>query len=163
MIPKSAATIPSKRPPDVKPAPAAPSFDIVKIGPGGTDVIAGRTAPGAEVTGLDGDKALGVATADSRSEWVLAPTKRLGPGDRVLSLDSKYPRGGKEVRAKMIVALSVPSPAAWASYSTIFLVKPAGFKGTTSGDYSILPGSSCWQRQCERRRTGSWRRLRSPN
>ena len=55
------------------PAPIPPSFDVVKVGPTGTAVIAGRAEPGAKVIVRDGDKAIGEVTADRRGEWVLIP------------------------------------------------------------------------------------------
>src|SRR5262245_13420304 len=51
------------------PAPKPPSFDVVKVGPTGTAVIAGRAEPGSKVTVRDGDKVLGEVTADRRGEW----------------------------------------------------------------------------------------------
>ena len=49
-------------------APVAPSFDVVKVGPSGTAVIAGRAEPGSRVTVRDGDKVIGDVTADRRGE-----------------------------------------------------------------------------------------------
>jgi hypothetical protein len=48
--------------------PVPPSFDVVKVGPTGTAVIAGRAEPGAKVIVRDGDKAIGEVTADRRGE-----------------------------------------------------------------------------------------------
>ncbi|MEE8123479.1 MAG: LysM peptidoglycan-binding domain-containing protein [Alphaproteobacteria bacterium] len=75
--------------PDLAQRPIAPSFDIVRINPAGDTVIAGRAAPGAEVTILDGGKVIGKVTADKRGEWVLVPDKPLPPGARRLSLSAK--------------------------------------------------------------------------
>ncbi len=75
--------------PDLAQRPIAPSFDIVRINPEGDTVIAGRAAPGAEVTILDGGKVIGKVTADKRGEWVLVPDKPLPPGARRLSLSAK--------------------------------------------------------------------------
>src|SRR5215469_12050195 len=46
------------------PAPIPPSFDVVKVSPAGTAVIAGRAEPGAKVVIRDGEKAIGEVTAD---------------------------------------------------------------------------------------------------
>ena len=70
-----------------------PSFDIVRISPEGTAVIAGRAIPGAEVTVLDGGKPIGKVVADGRGEWVLVPVKPLPPGGRRLGLRAKLPDG----------------------------------------------------------------------
>src|ERR1700741_4464143 len=50
---------PDKPPPPPAPPPAPPSFEVVKVGPDGTAVIAGRAEPGAKVVVRDGDKAIG--------------------------------------------------------------------------------------------------------
>lgn len=96
-----------------QPAPMAvpPSFDIVRISPEGNTVIAGRAAPGAQVTIYDGDKVLGTAKADERGEWVFLPEKALPPGTRKLSL-SVLPLDGKgePLRSEGDVVLVVPEP-----------------------------------------------------
>lgn len=91
--------------------PVAPSFDIVRISPEGDTVIAGRAAPGAEVTIYDGDKELGRAKADERGEWVFLPEKALPPGTRKLSLSVLPPDGkGEPLRSEGDVVLVVPEP-----------------------------------------------------
>lgn len=70
-----------------------PSFDIVRINPQGETVIAGRAAPKAEVTILDGGKEIGRVTADNRGEWVFVPDQPLPPGSRELSLRAVNPDG----------------------------------------------------------------------
>ena len=98
------------------PTPAAPatppSFDIVRIDPGGQAVIAGRAMPGDRVRVLDGDKTIGEVTADARGEWVLAPDQPIAPGNRQLSLEATGRDGGAVRRSGDVVALSVPPPAA---------------------------------------------------
>ena len=49
-----------------------PSFDVVRVEEGHA-VIAGRAAPGADVSVLDGSKTIGEVKANSRGEWVLMP------------------------------------------------------------------------------------------
>ncbi len=91
-------------------APVSPSFDVVKVGPSGTAVIAGRAEPGSKVTVRDGDKVIGEVTADRRGEWVLVPDQPIGPGDRLLSLEASGPRGGATVKSDETVALSISPP-----------------------------------------------------
>jgi nucleoid-associated protein YgaU len=91
-------------------APAAPSFDIVKVDPGGHAVIAGRAAPGAKVTVLDGGKSLGEVAADDRGEWVLVPTAPVNPGERQLTLEATDPATGAKTRSTDTVALAVAAP-----------------------------------------------------
>ena len=100
-------------------APVAPSFDVVKVGPNGTAVIAGRAEPGSKVTVRDGDKVIGEVTSDRRGEWVLVPDQPIGPGDRLLSLEASGPKDGAPVKSDETVALSI-SP-----------LKPGGKEATT--------------------------------
>jgi len=72
--------------------PDAPRFDVVRVDPEGRAVIAGRAAPGATVTILDGTREVGRADADDRGQWVFVAEDPLPPGDRQLSLQS---RGGR--------------------------------------------------------------------
>lgn len=90
--------------------PASPSFDVVKVGPSGTAVIAGRAEPGSKVTVRDGDKVIGEVTADRRGEWVLVPDQPIGPGDRLLSLEASGPKGGATLKSDETVALSIGPP-----------------------------------------------------
>src|SRR5690242_21875856 len=89
------------------PAPVPPSFDVVKVGPTGTAVIAGRAEPGSKVTVRDGDKVIGEVTADRRGEWVLVPDQPFGAGDRLLSLEASGPKIGATVSSDETVALSI--------------------------------------------------------
>ncbi len=84
-----------------------PSFDIVRVNPEGNAVIAGRAAPGAEVTVLDGDRVVGKVTADARGEWVLVPDKPLAPGSRRLGLSARF-KDGTTVNSGAEVVLVVP-------------------------------------------------------
>ncbi|HTW53718.1 MAG TPA: LysM peptidoglycan-binding domain-containing protein [Stellaceae bacterium] len=93
-----------------EPASTAPSFDIVKVDPTGHAVIAGRAAPGAKVTVLDGDKPLGDVTADDRGEWVLVPTAPMAPGERRLTLEATDPKTGTRTKSADTVALAVAAP-----------------------------------------------------
>jgi len=93
------------------PAPVAPSFDVVKVGPTGTAVIAGRAEPGAKVIVRDGDNAIGEVTADQRGEWVLIPAQPIGPGNRLLSAEASNPGTGATVKSEETVALSISPPA----------------------------------------------------
>jgi len=106
--PAPQASLPSPAAPE--PAPTAPSFDIVKVDPTGHAVIAGRAAPDAKVTVLDGDKALGDVTANDRGEWVLVPTAPMAPGERRLTLEATDPQTGTKTKSADTVALAVATP-----------------------------------------------------
>jgi len=98
-------------PRDVPEAPQAvrPEFDVARVMPNGDAVFAGRAAPGAEVTVLDGDEAVGTVTADSRGEWVLVPSQSLAPGSHELGLSARTGDGGTVESDSMIVVV-VPEP-----------------------------------------------------
>jgi nucleoid-associated protein YgaU len=109
-------------------AATAPSFDIVKVDPGGHAVIAGRAAPGSKVVVLDGDKKLGEVTADERGEWVLVPTAPMTPGERQLTLEATNPATGAKTKSTDTVALAVTTPTT---------------NGTGSGTVAVLlPGDA---------------------
>jgi len=106
--PGTGATQLARRSTPEAPVPrAVPKFDIVRIQPNGDTVIAGRAAPGAEVTILDKGKALGSVIADSRGEWVFLPVQPLPPGSRELTLEAKNPNGEQQV-SENVVVLVVP-------------------------------------------------------
>jgi LysM repeat protein len=112
------ATLPPPQPPHLVP----PSFDIVKVGPSGTAVIAGRAEPGSKVTVRDGDQVIGAVTADNRGEWVLVPDQPMAPGDRLLSLEATSQKGGESVKSEQTVALSITPTAPGGKESTALAV-----------------------------------------
>jgi hypothetical protein len=87
--------------------PSAPAFDIVRVNPAGDTVIAGRAAPGAEVTIRQDGKDIGHARADDRGEWVFLPSEPLASGARELTL-SERTGDGQEIAGGGSVLLVVP-------------------------------------------------------
>ena len=78
----------------------APSFDAVHVGQDGRAVIAGRAAPGADITVLDRDQPVAQAKADANGEWVAMTDKPLSTGPQELSLRALGPSGEtREARA----------------------------------------------------------------
>jgi len=86
----------------------APSFDVVRVQPNGTAVIAGRAEAGDQVTVLDSGKPIGQATAGPKGDWVLVPSETLTPGQKELSLTERSPAGGAETKSDGVVAMIVP-------------------------------------------------------
>lgn len=143
------ASSPGLDAPQLARKPVAPSFDVVRINPNGDAVIAGRAAPGAEVTIREGDNVIGQVQADQRGEWVLVPDKPLPPGTRVFSLESKLsdqeplksesevvlvvPEGGGAGGA---LALRVPNPAGGAAPGPSTILQ-SPFTGSSSGGVAI--------------------------
>ncbi len=92
-------------------APAKPSFDIVRVNPQGSAVIAGRAAPGAEVTVAENGKAIGTTKADDAGQWVLLPQKPISPGSSELTVASREPEQ-KPVEGTAPVVILMPEHAA---------------------------------------------------
>ena len=118
--PVATATVAPPAPPPAQlaapPAPAAtaapaekPSFDIVRVNPKGDAVVAGRAAPGAEVTLQDNGQAIGHAQADSSGQFVILPAKPIGAGGRELTLSSRG-TGGAETKGDGPVMVVMPEP-----------------------------------------------------
>jgi nucleoid-associated protein YgaU len=84
-----------------------PSFDVVRVNPTGDAVIAGRAAPGAKITVMDGDTIVGIVTSDRNGEWVLVPEKPLPSGNRALSIIAQLD-DGEVVSSEDVVVLGVP-------------------------------------------------------
>lgn len=103
------------------PAPAGPSFDVVRIDPQGQAVIAGRATSGAEVTVRDGNRVLGQTRADAQGQFVLLPDAALPPGGRELTLSARAP-DGTEIAGADSVFLLVPTPAETAAPSIAVLL-----------------------------------------
>lgn len=88
--------------------PSIPSFDVVRINPSGTAVIAGRAAPGATVRVLGNEALLGEAVADQTGAWAFVTDKPLAPGDLSLSLEVAGKPGEEAKRSARVVLVVVP-------------------------------------------------------
>lgn len=115
-LPEPAAAPPASAPPAAAQASSAraagPSLDVVRVGPDGSAVVAGRAEPGAAVTVTDGGRPIGTATADRRGEWVVVPADPLGPGARAIGVEARPPGGGEARRSEDVALLLVPEPKA---------------------------------------------------
>lgn len=85
-----------------------PRFDIVRVEPDGTAVIAGRASPGAEVEVMSGKKSIGKMKSNTRGEWVLVLEKPLKPGAHDLSIVSHQPNSKIKQHSQQKVAVAVP-------------------------------------------------------
>jgi nucleoid-associated protein YgaU len=106
--PSAAASVATPEP--VLPAPVKPSFDLVRISPGGTAVFAGRAAPNSDVMVQRDTTLLGVAHADTHGAWVLMPDAMLAPGTAELSVTARDPQG-RTMAGDATVAVVVPPSA----------------------------------------------------
>ena len=82
-----------------------PSFDIVRIEPGGDAVIAGRSMPGATVELLRDGVIQDKAITNGSGQFVMIPP-RLPPGRHELTLVAMQP-DGKQVTSKRSVSVAV--------------------------------------------------------
>jgi hypothetical protein len=87
-------------------ADTTPTFDIIRIEPGGDAVIAGRSAPGATVELLRDGVIQDKAATDGSGHFVMIPP-RLPPGRHELTLVAIQP-DGKQVTSKRSVPVAVP-------------------------------------------------------
>jgi nucleoid-associated protein YgaU len=103
-----------------RPAPIAPSFDIVRVEPSGESVIAGRTVPGATVELLRNGKSHARIASDASGLFAFVPPP-FPPGSHEIVLQSIAPDGTRtqskesvtiaiaEMKdAKPLVALTTP-------------------------------------------------------
>ena len=104
---------PPPGPPQSGPAkPASPSFDVVRIGPQGRAVIAGRAESGAAVTVYEGQRSLGTVTADAQGQFVLLPDARLEPGGRELTLSARNADGTSSTSVDSVILIVPPAQVA---------------------------------------------------
>jgi nucleoid-associated protein YgaU len=84
-----------------------PSFDILRVEPDGSTVVAGRAKPGATVEMMSGNAVLGQATATPNGDFAIALDEPLPAGDHTLVLRAKSDAGSATSTEMAIV--SVPS------------------------------------------------------
>ena len=86
-------------------AAAPPSFDIVRIAPNGDAVLAGRAAPGADVTISADGKTIARTTADASGAWAMTATLPPGHGSASLTLQSRSPSGLESAGSASVVVI----------------------------------------------------------
>lgn len=84
-----------------------PTFDIVRVDPRGTAVIAGRGASGSEVALLVDENEIARVDIDEAGEWVMIVERPLPAGSVEMSLVMRTPTG-QEIRSDQVVVVSVP-------------------------------------------------------
>lgn len=111
-----------------------PSFDVVRVEPGGEAVVAGRAAPKSQVTLLSGARLLGQSGADADGNFVILP-QALSPGEHVLSLRARL--GEQEVASQQTVTMVVPQRGAGGAIAA--LDAPNQPTRVLSADNSVKP------------------------
>ena len=84
-----------------------PSFDVVRTGPFGSTVLAGRAAPHSRVSVMSGDREIGSTTADRRGEWVMILQTPLQARTHELTVTSRL-RDEPPVPGSRTVMIVVP-------------------------------------------------------
>lgn len=87
---------------------SVPKFDAVRVGEYGDMVIAGRAAPNALVTVMNGQEQIGSVLADGQGEWVLLADNSLMPGTYELTISAASDEVTHE--SDQAVVLVVPEP-----------------------------------------------------
>ena len=105
------ATMAAEPPADAAaPAPAgpvAPTFDVVRVEPDGSVVIAGKAAPQALVELLSGATVLASTTAGAEGDFAIILDEPLKPGDYQITLRATPP-GGTAIASLETAVLSIP-------------------------------------------------------
>ena len=92
--------------------PVVPSFDVVRVGPQGRVVIAGRAEAGADVTVYEGQRSLGTVKADALGQFVMLPDTPLEPGGRELTLSARTVDGTSSTGVDSVILIVPPAQAA---------------------------------------------------
>lgn len=120
--PPSQTHAPPRPPP--APAPVAPSFDIVRVDPSGTAVIAGRADPSAAVSIRSDGTELAHVTADGQGAWALGPTEPLPAGSHALTL-LEHTKAGQDIPGQTSVTMVVPERNAPAATPLVVATSPS--------------------------------------
>ncbi len=84
-----------------------PSFDIVRVDPAGTAVIAGRGLAGATATVLANGAPVADAEIDAGGEWVIVIGEPLPAGATEIALTMAV-EDGREIRSDQVVLVAIP-------------------------------------------------------
>lgn len=99
-----------------------PKFDIARIAPDGNAVIAGQARPGAQVTIMDGNQAIGQVQADARGAFVFLPPAPLAAGTRELHLSERAPDGTQTQGSEQVVLVVPPRAGGTATAPALALL-----------------------------------------
>jgi len=109
------------------PGLVVPSFDVVRVEPDGSTVVAGRAAPGSVVSLLSNGGTVAEVGADARGEFALVLEEPLPPGKAQLSLNAVTPEGAS-VSSAQTVAVEVPGAGGSAGPRVVLTAPDAASK-----------------------------------
>lgn len=99
----------SETPPSAETAgPVMPKFDVLRVEPDGSTVIAGNAAPGAKIEVLSGENVIASVEAGPSGDFAAVLDNPLPPGDHALALRSTG-ADGTPVVSDEVASVSVPS------------------------------------------------------
>lgn len=90
--------------------PTAPRFDVLRVEPDGSTVIAGNAPAGAKVEIISEDKVLSSQTVDGSGDFAAVLDNPLPPGDHALIIRATE-SDGKETTSQEVATISVPADA----------------------------------------------------
>jgi nucleoid-associated protein YgaU len=107
----SSAVDPVARPEPPVPEPSRPAFDLVRVEPDGSAVIAGTAEPGAEVTIFADDTPLTQVEADAEGKFVAIFSAGPTAAPRTLTLGASTPNGSRATSEEVVMLLPrAPAP-----------------------------------------------------
>ena len=119
-------------------AGSLPAFDVVRVEPTGSTVVAGRGVPGTIVSLMDGDKVVAETKVDASGQFALLPPD-LSSGSHYLTL-----RGGVAGQTAIVstqgVAVAVPQ-AGGAGKAVVAMLSPDQAPRVLSDGGSAMPAS----------------------
>lgn len=87
--------------------PGAPTFDVLRVEPDGSAVVAGKAQPGAKLEILSNGKVIAQTTIDGTGDFAAVFDNPLPPGDHELVLRSTD-ASGKATQSEEVATVSVP-------------------------------------------------------
>ncbi|MDH6266837.1 nucleoid-associated protein YgaU [Rhizobium sp. SG_E_25_P2] len=84
-----------------------PSFDVLRVEPDGSTVIAGRAAPNADVAVSDGQKVISTVKAGASGDFAVVLDQPLAAGEHQLVLQAKG-TNGESLISEEVATISVP-------------------------------------------------------
>jgi nucleoid-associated protein YgaU len=118
---------------------AVPSFDVVVVDPNGEGVIAGRAAPGWQVSVQSGGAKVAATTVDAEGQWSAVLDKPLPAGDHALSLKITSPDGTRAVSSQEWVNVEVGDAAKKAATGSGETTSAAGQTPTSGTVGQVAP------------------------
>lgn len=105
------AQAPAPAPAPVVAAEVSPSFDTVRVEKTGEAVIAGRAAPGSDVTVKHNGSVVGTTTAGQDGSFVVVPENALPTGSGALTIEAKAKDSTFSMKSEQSVAIIVAPQA----------------------------------------------------